>query len=52
MVGQNAQIGDPMKKGLSNLIDNPFISFMKNGDEGQNRTADTGIFSSRPSELQ
>jgi hypothetical protein len=45
MVGQTARIENVMKKGLSNLIDNPLFSFKKNGAEGQNRTADTGIFS-------
>ena len=45
MVGQNAYIGASKKKGLPNLIDNPLFSFRKNGAEGQNRTADTGIFS-------
>jgi len=44
MVGQIAQIEDPTKKGLSNLIDNSLISLRINGVEGQNRTVDTGIF--------
>ena len=45
MVGQIDLFAYPTKKGLPNLIDNPLFSFRKNGAEGQNRTADTGIFS-------
>ena len=45
MVGQNAHIGDPTKKGSTKLMVKPLFSFRKNGAEGQNRTADTGIFS-------
>jgi hypothetical protein len=53
MMGQNSRFLNQKKKGTTNKLVNPLFSLRSHGAEGQNRTADTGIFSRifRKSEL-
>jgi len=44
-MGRGNHVSIQRKKGSTKLMAKPLFSFRKNGAEGQNRTADTGIFS-------
>jgi len=46
-VVQMARILKLKKKGATSNLVNPFFSLIFSGAEGQNRTADTGIFSTQ-----